>query len=268
MFAVPLLLSAAAAQASATTGTLIQCPDWQRYAPPVVPTVAGDGQTRTAFTERTRPRSQASATPASAKASTCRHTIRPGDTLGTIAAAKLGSSTRWREIAAVNPGLAPTRLPVGSTINLPCGASGGDRRVAAVGVTPLAGTRWLARVFGVQTQPGTATPANLGTSAPSAPDLTPPVAETEATALPEPELPVWSAGQGEYLSDILERWGREAGWRVIVDTNDAWQLAVPLRFRASFEDAVGELVRGLAHGGTPPRVRLHPNKVLRLGGPL
>ena len=32
--------------------------------------------------------------------------------------------------------------------------------------------------------------------------------------------------------------------------------------------AVAELIRGMGHDGVPPRVRLYPNQVLRLGGPL
>ncbi len=90
----------------------------------------------------------------------------------------------------------------------------------------------------------------------------------EAAAPPPPPLPVWTARAGEYLADVLKRWGGTAGWTVIVDSSDAWRLRVPLRVQASFDDAVGEIVRGLAHDGVPPRIRLYPNNVLRLGGPL
>ena len=248
-------------------GELIRCPDWQRYAPQVVRASLGERQTRTAFAERTGAQTPTAADPATAsRAGSCTHTIAQGDTLGSIAAAKLGSSTRWREIAAANPGQDPSRLRIGTTINLPCVNTTAGSTAAGGGPAPLAGTRWLSRVGGTEARRGTtASPVRPGNATSSDPAG---ISSASESAPVEPSLPVWSARQGEYLSDILERWGREAGWRVIVDTPDAWQLAVPLRFRASFEDAVGELVRGLAHGGTPPRVRLHPNKVLRLGGPL
>ena len=97
-------------------------------------------------------------------------------------------------------------------------------------------------------------------------DVRPP--EEENTAPPLPPPPVWTAKQGEFLADVLTRWGKTAGWTVIVDTTDAWRLAVAFRLQAGFEPAVAELIRGMGHDGVPPRVRLYPNNVLRLGGPL
>lgn len=47
------------------------------------------------------------------------YTIAPGDTLARIAAARLGDASRWRDIAAANPGLDPRRLRPGRTIDLP-----------------------------------------------------------------------------------------------------------------------------------------------------
>jgi nucleoid-associated protein YgaU len=47
------------------------------------------------------------------------YTIRSGDTLGEIARRTLGSSGRWREIAALNPSLDPSRLSVGTKLRLP-----------------------------------------------------------------------------------------------------------------------------------------------------
>ena len=67
---------------------------------------------------------------------------------------------------------------------------------------------------------------------------------------------------------MLTRWGAAAGWTVIVDTTDAWRVAVAFETQAAFDGAVAELIRGMGHDGTPPRVRLYPNQVLRLGGPL
>lgn len=57
------------------------------------------------------------------------HLVRPGDTLGEIAEQALGSSRRWPEIAALNPGLDPSNLRVGMRIVLPQDA--GAKPVAA-----------------------------------------------------------------------------------------------------------------------------------------
>jgi nucleoid-associated protein YgaU len=50
--------------------------------------------------------------------------VRPNDTLSEIALRELGSSRRWQEIQAVNPGLDPARLRSGQTIALPQPRSG------------------------------------------------------------------------------------------------------------------------------------------------
>jgi peptidoglycan-N-acetylglucosamine deacetylase len=49
------------------------------------------------------------------------YTVQPGDTLGTIARAKLGDARRWTEIATLNPDVLPNpnRVVVGMTIELP-----------------------------------------------------------------------------------------------------------------------------------------------------
>ena len=52
--------------------------------------------------------------------STFTHTVAPGDTLGTIAAAYLGDSGRWREVLRANPDLAdPDRVKVGQLLQVP-----------------------------------------------------------------------------------------------------------------------------------------------------
>ena len=85
---------------------------------------------------------------------------------------------------------------------------------------------------------------------------------------PPPPLPVWTAKAGEDFAVVLNRWAKSAKYRVVVDSSDAWKLEVPVRIQAKFEDAVSNLVRGLGHGGQPPRVRIYPNRVIRLGGAL
>jgi LysM repeat protein len=48
------------------------------------------------------------------------YTVKPGDTLGKIAQAALGSSARWRELMAANPALTdPNKIRPGMTLNLP-----------------------------------------------------------------------------------------------------------------------------------------------------
>lgn len=47
------------------------------------------------------------------------YTVRTGDTLSEIAQRELGSSRRWREIVAANPGLDPAKLRVGRTLRIP-----------------------------------------------------------------------------------------------------------------------------------------------------
>lgn len=47
------------------------------------------------------------------------YVVRSGDTLSEIAQRELGSSKRWRELVAANPGLDPARLGVGKRIRIP-----------------------------------------------------------------------------------------------------------------------------------------------------
>lgn len=51
--------------------------------------------------------------------STALYTIRKGDTLNAIAERKLGAKSRVRDILALNPGLDPHRISVGTKIKLP-----------------------------------------------------------------------------------------------------------------------------------------------------
>ena len=229
--------------------------------PPVVLAGAGEGQTNQAFEARAgRPNPGATS---AAPAESCTHTVAAGDTLGQIASDKLGTAKRWREIIALNPGLKPDQLRVKSVLKLPC--SVGDRAGEGGAGPPPARTALLDRLKNALGKPraeeGTTTPAATSEAPSSEAD-----AVEETPALPPP--PVWSAAQGEFLADVLTRWGKAAGWTVIIDTTDAWRLAVPFRTEAAFDAAVAELIRGMGHDGVPPRVRLYPNQVLRLGGPL
>lgn len=235
--------------------------------PPVILASAREGQTREAFEARAgRP----AAVAASAKPSeSCLHVVAAGDTLGQISSDELGTAKRWREITALNPGLKPSSLRIGTVLKLPCSESAGDGAGEGGAGPPPARATLLDRVRRVLSKPETRTPetgpSGSATRA-EARAAAPQAAAEEEPALPPP--PVWTAAQGEFLSDVLTRWGTQAGWTVIVDTTDAWRLAVEFRAEAAFDAAVAELIRGMGHDGRPPRVRLYPNNVLRLGGPL
>ncbi|WP_419737622.1 TcpQ domain-containing protein [Ruegeria sp.] len=237
--------------------------------------------------------------------SACTHTIRAGDTLGRIAARSLGSSRRWPEIARANPGLDPKRLRIGAPIRLPCeagagqGASVGQEKSSAIPAStpgaPLSGTGFLAALFGTKApapstaatqtgaekRPQTEPPTELQTgpgkagrvaSPADGAQVSKPAKGTKAAkpakdATPPPApLPIWSARAGEDFEAVLRRWGRAAGYRVVVSTSDAWILAVPVRLQAEFEAALNQLVQGLGSDGTAPPVRIYSNRTIRLGG--
>ena len=246
-------------------GELIRCPDWERLMPPVILARAEEGQTRQAFEARTgRPEPVAVI---AKPADSCTHTVAVGDTLGEISSARLGTAQRWREIVKLNPGLKPTALRPGSVLKIPCsagdGAGEGGAGTPPARAAPRGGgglPEWLRKALGGPKAEEAATPA--------APAPKVAAVEEEPAPPPLPPPPVWTAAQGEFLADVLTRWGTKAGWTVIVDTTDAWRLQVAFRTEAAFDTAVAELVRGMGHDGVPPMVRLYPNNVLRLGGPL
>ena len=227
--------------------------------PPVVLAGAGEGQTKQAFEAR------AGLSPAAAKrkssSESCSHVVVAGDTLGQIASDKLGTATRWREIIATNPGLKPTTLQIGSTLQLPCAVADGAGETGAG--DPPARADFLQRLRNSLSKPRPAVEP-----APTAPAAEAEAAEAIEETEPLPPPPVWTAAQDEFLSDVLTRWGAAAGWTVLIDTTDAWRLKVGFRTEGAFDTAVAELIRGMGHDGFAPRVRLYPNQVLRLGGPL
>lgn len=66
----------------------------------------------------TPPSDSATVTPVSS-AMGASYTIKPGDTLYSIAKAKYGDGKQWNRIVSANPGLNPQKLKVGQTITLP-----------------------------------------------------------------------------------------------------------------------------------------------------
>ena len=231
--------------------------------PPVILASTQEGQTRETFEARAG-RPQPGVT-SSAPSESCTHTVAAGDTLGGISSARLGTAQRWQEVLALNPGLKPNSLRIGSVLKIPCGAGNGAGEGGA-GTPPVRAAlldRLRKALGGSRTEEAATTPAARPETRASEAKAEP---VEEKPPLPPP--PVWTAAQDEFLADVLTRWGTEAGWTVIVDTTDAWRLAVPFRLEAGFETAIAELIRGMGHDGLAPRVRLYPNNVLRLGGPL
>ena len=245
---------------TADRGELIRCPDWQRLmSRRSILASAAEGQTKHAFEERVGIPASTAMSPSSAES--CTHAVAAGDTLGGIAKSKLGRSSRWREIAALNPGLQPKALRIGTVLKLPCTVAGGAEEGGAG--TPPDRVAFLQRLRNALSRPEPSSAA-----APEAPASDADVEHATEAAPPLPPPPVWTAAKDEFLSDVLTRWGTEAGWTVVIDTTDAWRLHVGFRTEGAFDSAVAELIRGMGHDGVAPRVRLYPNQVLRLGGPL
>ncbi|CAN5673119.1 hypothetical protein BH23GEM11_BH23GEM11_09040 [soil metagenome] len=75
---------------------------------------------------------------AAAPAGQATHTVRPGETLGSIAQARLGSAAAWRQIHDLNRDRVPdpNRMAPGTVLVLPSAAAvSGDARVVSVQVT-------------------------------------------------------------------------------------------------------------------------------------
>lgn len=287
-FVTSLLIPALPAAAWAAVDPVIRCPDWRLHAPAVQLAAASAGQSRKDFESRLVPSGGTAAAPdpqepAEPAAAGCPgHRVRPGETLSGIAASRLGDPRRWGEIADANGGVDPARLRAGAVLRIPCGpsaetagagqADGAGEEASGGGdedTVRKRGGGFLRRLFGGGRRQA-APPQAEGSDGAGQADGTERADGTEAApaAPPPPPLPVWKARRGEFFADVLSRWGEKAGYTVIADSAEAWRLGVPVRIQADFEAAVAELVRGLGHGGTSPRVRIYPNRVVRLGGPV
>jgi len=80
-----------------------------RAEPSTATTPTGTAQTEPAQGEPTRSEPAAAST----------YVVRKGDTLWSVAQRLLGDGKRWKEIAEANPGLSPSKLPVGQTLKIP-----------------------------------------------------------------------------------------------------------------------------------------------------
>jgi hypothetical protein len=173
--------------------------------------------------------------------------VRAGDTLSKIAARELGDSKRHSELIAANSATVKSAetLRIGTVLTIPCATPA----QAALATAQQKSAPWW------KAQPKVnASPKATAVSAP----------EVALKPAPKP-LPRWSAKQGEYLSDVLKRWGKKAGYTVILDGPAEWKLGVKFSEVGTFEDVIQQLVKGFARDGLPPSVRIHSNKVLKIG---
>ncbi|MDE2912713.1 MAG: LysM peptidoglycan-binding domain-containing protein [Paracoccaceae bacterium] len=194
--------------------------------------------------------------------------VVPGDTLSGIAARRLGSPSRYREIVAANPDTVsdPTRLRPGTRLTLPCvqapahnddSVAGGRSPSQPPDATETSGDGgngsgrrpgFLSRLFG--TAPATEA---------RHPEIAP------AASAPEPPDPRWSADAGEYLIDVVERWGENGGFQVIIEDRGDWRFAVPFSLEGPLRLALREVIKGFGSGPEAPLIVLHANRVIRIG---
>lgn len=93
--------------------------------------------------------------------------------------------------------------------------------------------------------------------------------EPDAGPLPPPDMIIgrdanWSAIRGEFLVDVLMRWGRGAGYTVIVRDRYPWMMGVNYEFAGGFREALNDLLSGFHTSGRQPAVTLYKNDVMIL----
>ena len=87
---------------------------------------------------------------------------------------------------------------------------------------------------------------------------------TQVAPVPKPApLPTWRAKSGEYLTDVMRRWGKTAGYKVVKEGSDDWRLSVPVAVKGTFEEALQQIVTGFESTGRPPGVSIYSNKVVK-----
>ena len=248
--AVLVLAVVAAGAGHPAPGPLIRCPDWQQPGqvlrvspPPAVPRPAPKLPVGAAAGKGVA---------APAAPGCIRHAVKAGDTLGRIARQHLGDAGRHPEIAAANPEAArdPRRLRLGTVLNIGCRPPPPATEAASRADRPRG---FWARLFG---DPAVAAPAAIAPQEDDAP------AEVLRTA---PEIPVWKAEKGEYLIDVLERWGSTAGYAVIIEDRGDWRFAVPFEFEGPLRGALREVIKGFGSGTSAPLLVVYGNRVVRVG---
>ena len=184
-----------------------------------------------------------------------RHKIIRGDTLGKIADRYLGSPSKFPEIAAANPDAAanPRHLKPGTVLTIPCripttdnpdSDKTADKKDSGNG--SKAGLfSWL---FGKNQESSAKAPATSPGTSPA-----------------QAAVPVWRANQGDFLIDVLKRWGRKAGYQVVIEDRGDWQFDVEFSFEGTFQVALKEVAKGFRSGPHAPLLVVYANKVIRVG---
>ena len=248
------ILAGTGATALETPGALIRCPDWQDPAR-IVANIAPQAP---------RPPAGAAAAArgvvaASAAKACTEHTIQPGDTLGKLARQYLGTAARHPEIAALNPAVAadPKKLRPGQVLRIQCETepATGPANVAQAAPTTAKPGFW-ARLFGIGRTADGETRASETIETTS---IAPEVVRTP------PEIPVWRAEKGEYLIDVLERWGKAAGYEIVIEDRGDWRFRVPFRVEGPLRLALREVVKGFGLGPSAPLLVVYGNRVVRVG---
>lgn len=103
-------------------------------------------------------------------------------------------------------------------------------------------------------------PPAIIVTAMSEPDAGPPPARDMITGRDAS----WSARRGEFLVDVLMRWGRGAGYTVILRDRYPWVMGVNYEFAGGFREALNDLLSGFHTSGRQPAVTLYKNDVMIL----
>lgn len=265
--AISTLSSSTAISSPSEPAGLIRCPDWESLVATLAPTSAADGQSKARFQQKA-----GTVTPSRTNESETKR-VSPSfdETVRDLAfsadgAGISGTQTKDPAINSNGPRREASLQEDGSATQAGDDASSTVAEAAKEEATGVRKRTSLAAFFGFgrkSSAAGTEPERARAGTAPAADDAVAPV-----RAVVRPPAPKWTANGGEFLADVLKRWGEQAGYTVIIQSHDAWKLGVNISIRGEFEAAVDELVHGLGHDGAGPRVRLYPNAVLRLGGAL
>lgn len=170
--------------------------------------------------------------------------------MGKLAEHYIGNAARHTEITAANPKAAanPNQLRVGDVLKIGCEKPVAARQPQATPEEEKPGI-W-ASLFGGSRKAETAA---------KAPD------PAVGVVMPKPKTPVWKAATGEFLIDVLERWGNAADYQVIVEDRGDWRFEVPFKVEGTLRLALSEVIKGFGSGPEAPLLVVYANRVVRVG---
>ncbi len=92
-----------------------------------------------------------------------------------------------------------------------------------------------------------------------------PSSESASESASAPARAVWTIVPGKRLSEILEQWGREAGWQSVVWEAPDMVAEMGATFEGTFEEAVKRTMESLSRSGTQLKAVFYGgNKVVRI----